>query len=153
MNKSVYLVGPITGCSYKGCTDWREHAKAFLNNHGISALNPMRGKDYLLHETSVADKYDLHVMSTSRGIMTRDYFDCTNAGVILANFVGASRVSIGSVMECAWAYNNKKPIIAIMEKDGNLHDHSMIREAIGYRVEDLDEGLHIAAAILGDYPR
>jgi len=153
MRRSVYLVGPITGQSYKGATDWREHAKKFLSNHGIAGLNPMRGKDYLLAETSISDKYDLHVMSTSRGIMTRDYFDCMNAGVILANFLGADRVSIGSAMECAWAYVNHTPLVVCMEPDGNLHDHSMIREATGYRCETLDEGLHIATAILNDYPR
>ena len=23
--KTVYLAGPITGCTYAGCTDWRKH--------------------------------------------------------------------------------------------------------------------------------
>lgn len=150
-NKAVYLVGPITGLSYTSATDWREYAKKFLNGHGIAGLSPMRGKDYLLNETSIADKYDLNVMSTSRGIMTRDYFDCMNAGVILANFLGADKASIGSAMECAWAYVNHTPLIVCMEPDGNPHDHSMIREATGYRVETLEEGLHIAAAILNEY--
>lgn len=153
MKRSVYLVGPITGLTYEGATDWREHAKKFLANHGIASLNPLRGKGYLLNETSIADKYDLHVMSTSRGIMTRDYFDCMNAGVILANFLGAKKASIGSAMECAWAYVNHTPLIVCMEKDGNPHDHSMIREAAGYRVETVEEGLHLAASILSDYPR
>ena len=152
MNKSVYLVGPITGLSYDGATDWRQYAKSFLSHRNIAALNPMRGKDYLLQETSIEDKYDKHVMSTSRGIMTRDYFDCMNAGVILANFLGAKKASIGSAMECAWAYVNHTPLIVCMEESGNPHDHAMIREATGYRVESLDEGLKIAAAILTDYP-
>jgi hypothetical protein len=152
MRRSVYLVGPITGLSYQGATDWREYAKNFLSNHGIAGLNPLRGKDYLKGEKDIADKYDLHVMSTSRGIMTRDYFDCMNAGVILANFIGAEKVSIGSAMEIAWGYNNHTPVIVCME-DGNPHDHSMIREATGYRVTSLEEGLHIATAILKDYPK
>lgn len=146
------MVGPITGLSYEGCTDWREYAKDFLNKKGISALNPMRGKDYLNKEKEIADNYDFHVMSTSRGIMTRDYFDCMNAGVVFANFLGATKASIGSAMECAWAYVNHTPLIVCMEEEGNPHDHAMIREATGYRVTSLEEGLHIATAILGDYP-
>jgi len=152
MKRSVYLVGPITCLSYTGATDWRDYAKDFLNKKGISALNPMRGKDYLSKEKNISDDYSSHVMSTSRGIMTRDYFDCMNAGVILANFLGAEKPSIGSAMECAWAYVNHTPLIVCMEESGNPHDHSMIREATGYRVTSLEEGLHIASAILGDYP-
>ncbi len=152
VSKSVYLVGPITGLSYDGATDWRKQAKDFLKEYGISGLSPMRGKDYLLKETNIEDKYDKHVMSTSRGIMVRDYFDCTKAGVILANFLGAKKASIGSAMECAWAYANHTPLIVCMEENGNPHDHAMIREATGYRVTSLEEGLMIAAKMLNDYP-
>lgn len=153
MKRSVYLVGPITGLSYDGATDWREKAIDYLKEFEISGLSPLRGKDYLLKETSIEDKYDKNVMSTSRGIMTRDYFDCANAGVILANFLGAKKASIGSAMECAWAYDNHTPLIVCMEESGNPHDHSMIREATGYRVTTLEEGLIIAAKILNVYPK
>lgn len=149
--KSVYLVGPISGLSYNNAADWREYAKDLLNKNNISALSPMRSKDYLSKETSIADKYDLHVMSTSRGIMTRDYFDCINAGVLLVNFLGAEKPSIGSAMECAWAYGKHTPIIACMEESGNPNDHSMIRETIGYRVTSIEEGINIAISILDAY--
>lgn len=151
MKRSVYLAGPISGLTYANATDWRRYSKDFLKGYNIVGLDPLRGKDYLINETSIADKYDAHTMSTSRAIMVRDYFDCNNVGLILANFLGAKRISIGTVMECAWAYSARIPLILCMEKSGNVHDHSMIREAAGYHVDTLSEGLHIAVSTLSDY--
>jgi hypothetical protein len=96
--KTVYLAGPITGCTYTGCTDWRSYAKNILSVAGITGLDPMRGKDYLLNEKSLGNDYP-HPLSCPRGIMTRDYWDCTRCDVLLVNFLGAEKVSIGTVMK------------------------------------------------------
>jgi len=161
MSKFVYLVGPISGVSFEGATSWREYCREHFNP-GIVGLSPMRGKEYLQHEQSISDSYEQHVLSTTKAIMTRDVFDCTQADVIFANFLGAERVSIGSVMEIAWAYQNRKPIVACMEDGGvamtgrlgatgNLHEHAMMNEAISYKVNSLDSGIHIVNAILTAY--
>ncbi len=144
--KTVYLAGPITGCTYTGCTDWRSYAKNVLSVVGITGLDPMRGKDYLSDEKSLGNDYP-HPLSCPRGIMTRDYWDCTRCDVLLVNFLGAEKVSIGTVMEVAWAFDHSIPIVIVMEK-GNPHDHAMINEATGFRAYCLDEGLAIIKAIL-----
>lgn len=143
----IYLAGPITGCTYAGYTDWRD---AFVTHmpDNVQCLSPMRGKDYLLQETRIGDAYDNTVLSCSRGIMTRDFFDCTRSDLIVAYLVGADRVSIGTVMEIAWGYRTGKPVIVVMEKSGNLHDHSMIREATGFRVQTLEEAATTALITL-----
>lgn len=159
MSKTVYLAGPITGLSYEGCTDWREYAIKSLQHAGITGLSPMRAKDYLQSENIVGDSYENTVLSCSRGITTRDRWDTTRCDVVLANFLGAERVSIGTVMELAWADAARTPIIVVMEPTveandglkpsvGNVHEHSMIREVTGFRVETLEEGLNVAKAIL-----
>lgn len=159
MPKLVYLAGPITGLSFEGCTDWREYAIKDLDREGITGLSPMRAKEYLSGESAVGDSYENTVLSSSRGIITRDRWDTTRCDVILANFLGAERVSIGTVMEIAWADLSRIPIIVVMEppqpgaigttpSPRNVHDHSMIREATGFRVETLEEGLNVAKAIL-----
>ena len=126
--------------------------------HGIKGLSPMRGKEYLSHIESLpalknADEdYEysaLGVLSSSRGIMTRDYFDCNRCTVLLVNLAGAKTVSIGTVMEIAWAYARRTPIVAIIERHGNPHEHGMLREALGYRVETLEEALHLVKSIIG----
>ncbi len=148
MERRVYLAGPITGLSYSGCTDWREFAKEDLRKAGIVGVSPMRAKEYLAKEKSVADSYENQVLSCSRGITTRDRFDTTTSDILFANFLGAKAVSIGTVIECSWADLLRIPIIGILEKEGNPHDHAMLREMIGFRVETLEEGLSVAKAIL-----
>ena len=146
--KNVYLAGPITGQTFDGCTDWREFAIKDLGAVGITGLSPMRAKDYLKNETFVGDEYQDTVLSSSRGIITRDRWDTTRCDLILVNFLGAERVSIGTVMEMAWADAVRTPIIVVMKPEGDLHDHSMLREVTGFRVVTLEEGLEVAKAIL-----
>jgi nucleoside 2-deoxyribosyltransferase len=83
--------------------------------------------------------------------MTRDFFDCQTCDIVMANLLETEIVSIGTVMEIAWAFALNKPLIVVMEKEGNLHEHSMIREATGFRVDTIDEAILIANAILTDY--
>jgi len=145
----VYLAGPITGCTFDGCTEWRDVAKAELAKFGIDAYSPMRAKDYLKEKGVLSGSYpDAGLFSSSRNIMTRDFFDCTSADVVLAYLVGAPRVSAGTVMEIAWTYDRHIPLVAIIEPEGNVHSHPMIDEAIGFRAKTLDEGLTIVKAIL-----
>lgn len=149
----VYLAGPITGLNYEGCTDWRDAAKADLAYVGIKALSPMRGKGYLASLpgplSGTGEEYaHLNVISSARGIMTRDRYDATRCDVLLVNLIGADRVSIGTVMEIAWADLKRVPIVVAIEEKGNPHEHMMISEAIGYRVSTLSEALHIVKIIL-----
>ncbi len=150
--KTVYLAGPITGLSFAGCNDWRQHAKASLAQAGITGLSPMRGKDYLSHITEFTadgDKYKpYNVLSSNRGIITRDRWDATRCDVLLVNLLGAKAVSIGTVMEIAWADSRRTPIVCAMEESGNPHEHGMVLEALGYRVPDLEAALNLVKAIL-----
>lgn len=151
-NFLVYLAGPITGLTYDGAEDWRAFAKAELGKFGIHGLSPLRAKDYLRHVegnlTATCEGYgDLNCLSSPRGIMTRDRFDATRCDVLLVNLLGAKAVSIGTVMEMAWADACRTPIVVAMEKIGNPHEHAMVNEAIGFRLETLEEALHVVKAI------
>ncbi len=159
--KTVYLAGPITGLSFTGATDWREQFQHKLGVY-IKAMSPLRSKDYLKNEKSIGDSYEagsnhsagpsqlVHVMSGQKGITTRDRYDVMTCDVILVNLLGATRVSIGTVMEIAWADMLRKPIVLVMEKEGNLMDHAMVRESCGFRVETLDEAAAVIRAICGE---
>ena len=149
--RSVYLAGPITNLTYAGSTEWRDYVSNKLE--GIECYSPLRFECYLDTEEKIRDNYDNVVetplpLSTSKGIMSRDYFDCMRADIIFVNLLGLERVSIGTCMEIAWGYTTHKPIIAVMEPENNMMDHAMWREAIGFRVETLDQGIDIIKAIL-----
>jgi len=146
----VYLAGPITGLSFVGATDWRRDAAIAIGERSegrVETLSPMRHKDYLSGVEKIADSYEGSVLSSQRGIFYRDRLDCTRADLVLVNMLGASRVFIGTVMEIAWANAREIPIVLVME-DGNLHEHSMLREACGFRVQTMPEAIDVALRIL-----
>jgi nucleoside 2-deoxyribosyltransferase len=152
MTPTVYLAGPITGLSYDEGQDWRADACAHLARYGVLGLSPLRAKEYLRalpNLSGTGEEYaHMGVLSTPRGVMTRDRYDATRCDVLLVNLLGATRVSIGTVMEIAWADLKRTPIVAVMEP-GNPHEHMMISEAIGFRVGTLDEALRVVVAVLG----
>ena len=143
----VYLAGPITELSFSGATDWRFDAAARLADMGVTALSPLRGKDYLAQELSIADSYAAHVMSTEKAILARDKFDVERCTLMLVNLAGASRVSIGTCVGYGWASAASKPIVTVMEAD-NPHQHSFVRGLSGWVVPTLEEGLLVAASVL-----
>lgn len=153
MSATVYLAGPITGLSFEGCTEWREAARERLAAHGIVGLSPMRAKDFLRDLGPIRSSYELpgKALSTDVGVTTRDRFDCQRADLVLFNFLGAERISIGTCIEVGWADAARRPMIVAMEPEGNPHDYPMIRACAGFRVESLDEALNLALAILLPY--
>jgi len=149
MNKySVYLAGPIAGLDYEEGVGWRQESIEKLSEINIDAFSPLRKKGYLSTQGNLTGSFEDWPLSTQRGIYARDRFDCHRVDVVLANLLDSgSRVSIGTVMEIAWAAQNNTPIVLIMEK-GNVHHHPMLEEACPFIVETLEEGLEIVEAIL-----
>lgn len=142
----VYLAGPITGLSYTESTDWRSKITKKLPKH-VKAVSPLRGKEYLKNEDNIKDSYERIALSSRKGITTRDRFDIMRCDLIFVNLLGATKVSIGTVMEIAWADILHKPIIVVMEEE-NIHNHAMLCEVAGFIVTDLDQALDLAKAIL-----
>jgi nucleoside 2-deoxyribosyltransferase len=151
MSTKVYLAGPIAGLDYAGATDWRRQVAAELQEDGIEAYSPMRAKEYLRHIESFAKDCTPYgagnVLSSNRGITTRDRWDATRCDLLFVNLLHAKSVSIGTVIEIAWADLLRIPIVCAMEKE-NPHEHGMILEMIGFRLPTLIEAVDIAKAIL-----
>lgn len=146
----VYLAGPITGLSYDGAQDWRKIVADQLRP--IHCLTPLRGKEYLRDVkgglSGTGEEYaHLGPLSLPRGVMTRDRWDATRCDVLFVNLLGATRVSIGTVMEIAWADLRRTPIVCCMEQ-GNVHEHMMLAEALGYRVDRLSDACDIVRSLL-----
>lgn len=144
----VYLSGPIAGLSFDESIKWTEYAESELNNVNIKGYKPLRGKWILSDRRSKGLGYDVNPLSTQKGIFTRDLYDVRSSDVILVNLLGAKRVSIGTIWEMSAAYENKKPIVLVMEKEGNLHHGIFPIEASGHWAYDLDTGIDIVKSIL-----
>jgi hypothetical protein len=150
MKHYVYLAGAITGLTYKGATDWRDFVASQLDSDKVETLSPMRGKNFLLDVGILQNgTYDDKVISSGKGIMRRDFFDCTRASCVFVNLLGAQRVSIGTVLEVAWAYQAKIPVIVVMEQD-NMHNHVMFNEAATYIVRTIEEAVELTKFLFND---
>ena len=151
---SVYLAGPITGLTYDEGQDWRLEAKAWLDAHGIDGYSPLRAKTHL-RELGVLDNagtpdsayIGLNALSEPAGITTRDRFDCMGRSMVLVNFVGAEKVSIGTCIELGWADAARVPLVIAMEED-NVHRHAMVNSVAGFIVPTLSEALTVCKAVL-----
>ena len=143
----IYLTGPIGGCSYAEATTWREQFTKMLAGYNAKCLNPMRSKDYLAVETSIDSvEYDTP-LSCPRGVYSRDRWDSMRCDLMVANLLDTEKVSIGTMMEFAWANSQGIPIIMIMKED-NMHNHILVRGSPGFRVDTLEEAAELAKAIL-----
>lgn len=146
----VYLAGPIKGFTFDGCTEWRKIVRDSVPSC-IKTYSPLRGKQRVAEIQSgelIKDCYETNPLTSAKGINTRDYFDVQSSDAIFVYLKGAEKVSIGTVMEIAWARAFSKPVILVMEKSGNIHEHSMLTFPCGYWVETLEEGISILKAIL-----
>lgn len=153
----VYTAGPIAGCSYGESTDWREKVRVELARlePSIRAASPMRGKEYLasiqampssnFHLNNMKTK---HPMSTPAAILARDRMDVMRADLLLVNFLGADKVSIGTCCEVAWADLLRTPVMLVMEDEGNPHDHPFVTGNAGWRINNLDEAIKLIPMIL-----
>jgi len=148
MSKLIYLAGPIQGLSYNACTEWRQYMIDELRKEGIIGLSPMRARDFLKqHKGLLLPGISNHILDTDGAITTRDKWDVKRSDAVFFNLLKAKRISIGTMIEYGWASAYDKPIIAVMEKEKNVHEHTMIRRLSAYRVETLDEGLSVAKAL------
>jgi len=148
---TVYLAGPITGLDYGGVTEWRIRVARELSSAGIEPYSPMRAKEFTKDIQVFSKMGELGgQLATAEAINMRDHWDCSTKDLIFVNFLGATEVSIGTVMEIAWGHAYRKPIVLVMEKGGvNPHEHAMLLQSGGhFWAQTLEEGILYTKAIL-----
>lgn len=150
--QSVYLVGPITGCSYAGCTEWRDGVKTELEATGkYACLTPMRGKDHLQTHDDIPANIPDHVKRpgcSNHDILARDFYDCQRADVVFCNLLGSEIVSIGSMFELAWSYANPRSFSVVIMNPDNVHWHCFPVQAGSVVFPNLDEGVSYMKGVL-----
>ena len=153
LNKSVYLCGPITGCTFHEAKyGWREEVFDALDEVGIMGLSPLR--HLTAEQISAADNKSMNpngaevgVLSTPRGLTERDRFDTLRSDLVFCNLLGAERASIGSMIEFGWADAHRIPILCVME-EGNIHHHGMVTAIASWIVPTLEEGIAVTKDLL-----
>lgn len=138
MKQFIYLSGPMGGCSFKEMTDWRAYATSKLDSESVKCISPTRS-----FTQEVIPK------ETDKWINRRDYNDCVRSQCLLVNFKGMKHLSIGTVMEIAWAYQKQIPIVCICELDGP-QAHPMLKDSITHEVTTIDEGIAAVKELLSE---
>lgn len=90
----IYLAGPINGCTDAQANDWRTEAKKSLPDH----LDPM-ARDYRGKEAESVNE-----------IVEGDKADIDSCDAVLVWF---ERPSVGTSMEVLYAWERKKPVVAV----------------------------------------
>lgn len=143
----VYLAGPISGLTYDKSQEWRHEVAETFANHGVDAYSPLRSKQYLQSYGQLEGSYENHPLSCAKGILSRDRWDVMTADLVLVNLLGTERVSIGTVMEVAYADAFRKPIVLAVEQ-GNVHVHPMMTEAANFICSTLHDAVNVSLAVL-----
>lgn len=139
---TVYLCGPITGIKSNEALEWREYVTGRLKPD-IITIDPTRDNPNLQRESKLPGTIDRRLSRSvhGTGVIARDRFDLRRSDLVLANFLGAERVSIGSVGEIFWADAMRIPVIIVREESGNIHDHEMLNALAGWILPDLDAAI------------
>ena len=138
---NVYLAGIIDGKNIEKCHDWRNQIintysnwKNTQQNYGdIAFLNPLNG------ETEIS-KDGLASNVPPKAILDKDYNAIKNSNLFIVNMetYGVQRPPIGTLMEIAFAYEFRIPIIMITT-DNVYHQHPFVSNMVSWYFESVEE--------------
>jgi len=148
---TVYLAGPILGKTYTECRfSWRQEV-ALRMLPGITVLSPMRHEGHLSEHIGPIDDdvidYADHYFSEAKAIFAKDVLDIRRCDIVLANFLGATQPSLGTVSEIGMAFILNKTIITVMEP-GNVHVHPFVTEPSVLVLDNLDDAISAVNSLL-----
>ncbi|MCK9371263.1 nucleoside 2-deoxyribosyltransferase [Candidatus Dojkabacteria bacterium] len=130
MKLSIYCAHQISGLTWDDVINYYKATKTKLENLGYEVLIPMTGKSVI--RTEVKDKFKPNdytsPLATNHAIFERDKWMVTKADILYLNVLGCTTISIGSMMELAWASLLGKYTIVVMEK-GSVYEHAFVAEA------------------------
>lgn len=121
--KTIYLCGPINGCTDEECNDWRDLVKSKWSG---KTIDPMR-RDYRGKE-----------LENINQIVELDKIDVMNSDVILVSY---DKPSVGTSMEILYAFERGKLVVVVAPPHLTLspwliyHSHTVkptFESALGY---------------------
>jgi hypothetical protein len=151
VNPTVYLAGPILGCTGGEANDWRRSVAAELRRAGIIGISPLRC------EPLIGDRYTTDYpdprFGTPRAIANKNKFDVLNTTLTLAYLPlpTEGRVqSYGTLGELFWANAFGKQTI-LVSNDTFVMKHPVVDAAAGWKLETLAEAVDVIVGVLGGY--
>lgn len=149
--KTVYLGGPINGCTEREAKNWRAYVMEKISEFGIRGISPLRC------EPISGERYGLGTadpkFGTSRAIASKNLFDVRSCDLTLCYIPMVkppNHISYGTLGELFWAHAESKPTILVTD-DPDLQKHPVVQAAAGWSLETLDDAIEVITGILYDY--
>lgn len=151
MNKlTVYCAHPISGETWENVFKYYTNIKKILENWGFNVLHPMTGKTEI--RTEIGERFQpsniKSVVASNHAIFERDRWMVMQCDILYLDLTGAERVSIGCMMELAWAAILGKYVVVVMEKE-NMHQHAFVLEAADIIFENANMALTYLEKFIG----
>ena len=140
-NLSIYIAHQITGLTFEQVLAYYMPMVHRLKVLGYTTFNPVTLYIDGVDKDAVCAAANLKgPLINNHALFERDKWMVSKADVILADFTGADRISIGACMELAIANVLGKHIVVIMAPD-NPHYHGFVLEASSCTFPTIDEAL------------
>jgi nucleoside 2-deoxyribosyltransferase len=150
--RTVYLAGPILGCTYEEANDWRTWVSESLKDYNIMGVSPLRCEPYTAGGTYQM-QYDDARFGTAKAICSKNIFDTKMCDMVLAYLPLSEEgytPSYGTVAEIAWAYALGKSVIVVTD-DPAIYSHPVISGCASWMLGDLEEAMDVIIGVLGIY--
>jgi hypothetical protein len=155
MTKNVYLGGPIGGLTWHEANSWRNSVTSLLAPlNCLSPLRPLNGVSQFDCNPTFNEHVNDDQVLPFHVFHKRDYEDVDSSQMLLFNFIGAKRKSIGSACEIARGYYRQTPMVCVMEL-GNINEDVFLlahfQNNVGNtcRVHTLQEGVNAIRQFFG----
>jgi nucleoside 2-deoxyribosyltransferase len=149
MTPTVYLAGPIAGCTEGEAKDWRAYVDDGLSQYGIKGISPLRCEP--LHGKTYNVSYQDPKYGTERAIFFKNKFDLERCDMMLAYLPQKTfGASIGTLAEISWAYKEGKPSILVSDREEVLA-HPMTHFQTSWILPTLDDAIEVIGNVLGAY--
>ena len=151
MKKTVYLAGPILGCTKTEANDWRIDVAAKLQEHDIIGISPLRCEPLTGQRSGVWNNDPK--FGTARAIGSKNVFDVRNCDLTLAylpKMPEGRHQSYGTICEAAWAHVLNRPVM-LVTNDPGIVEHPVLNSCAGWLLETLDDAVDVSIGILGGY--
>lgn len=134
---TVYLAGRMEGRTYDECIAERNKAKRLLEEHGITVLDPLRGKEYLSGKKITREEKP-GGMSIAE-IIARDKYDMKRSDLLL--ILTGDDTSDGTWLEFGYA-KYKLDIPVVMIAPSRVGKHGWSNYEATYIAKDLDYAIN-----------
>jgi hypothetical protein len=148
--KQIYLGTVITDLTLEQARwKWQPDFKKLILPH-IHCLSPLRGYEHgeVYSGVITTKAYKDNPLTTDKGIVVQDFNDVMASDALVMYYLGAKNRSVGMSGEVAWAWAAHKPVVTIMEPEGNPNDHAFIREQSSHIVASIEEAAWIINRLL-----